>query len=571
MTLKKLRLLVTGLFICGSAAAQNIIQNNFYPKDIFRYPLDLPPSTAGSFGELRPNHFHSGLDFKTNQRTGYPIYAILDGFVSRLRIQYGGFGRAVYITHPNGFTSVYGHLERFSPEIEALIRDYQMQRQSYEVDFQLLPLQLPLKKGEVFAWTGNAGASAGPHLHFELRDSKTEETINPQLFGLTIPDKVPPTLQAIATYHFADGAPFSEKTPHMFLAVVGANGQYRLKNNQPIHLSGETGFGLTAYDMNSVSPNHNGIYSVELKLDGNTVYTFAVERFGFDQTRAINAYLDYPAFLTSRRWMQKCFVPPGSNISLYPQSVNRGIINFDDDAMHEVQYVVRDVAGNTSTLTVNVKSSKNEIKPFVPKGPLFQYDKTNEFNNDKVKVVIEPGNLYDNLDFNYARLPRKPGTYSETHRIHNRFTPIHSSFSLWIKPDSSIGQNADKAVLINTAGNLAIGKFEDGYVKGQCRFFGDYYIKIDTVPPVITPVNIREGSNLSAVKSINLRMSDNLSGVKSYTGKIDGKWVLVEHDYKTKLLRYYFDKDIKPGKHTFELTVTDAKDNASQFKANFYR
>jgi hypothetical protein len=495
----------------------------------------------------------------------------MDGFVSRLRIQYGGFGRAVYITHPNGYTTVYGHLDRFSPEIEKTIRAYQLQAQSYEVDFNLLPFQMPLYKGQQFAWAGNAGASAGPHLHFEIRDTETQETINPQLFGLTIPDKVPPVISAIATYHLND-APFSEKTPHMFLGVTGAAGKYRLSNNQPVHLSGEVGFGLTAYDTNSASANRNGIYSVELKLDGTTVYTFVIERFAFDQTRAINAYLDYPSFLTSKRFMQKCFVPPGSRASIYPQAVNRGLINFTDDAMHEVEYVVRDVAGNTSTLLIKVQSSKPDAQPpFKAVGTLFKCNQVNEFTNDKIKVTINPGNLYDDLDFNYARLPRKPGAYSETHRIHNRFTPLHEAFNLWIKPDSTIGDKASKAVLISSAGNVAPGVYEDGYVKGQCRFFGDYYLKLDTIAPTITPVNIRDGSNLAGVKSISLRLSDNLSGVKSYSGKIDGKWVLVEHDYKTKLLRYYFDADIKQGKHTFELTATDQMENTAQFTANFYR
>ncbi|RYE14056.1 MAG: M23 family metallopeptidase, partial [Sphingobacteriales bacterium] len=207
MIKKALTILLLCLAYYTTSTAQAIIQSKFYPTDAFRYPLNLPPSTAGSFGELRPNHFHSGLDFKTNQRVGYPIYAIMDGYVSRLRIQYGGFGRAVYITHPNGYTSVYGHLDRFSPEIEKAVRECQEQDQSYEVDFAPLAGQMPVTKGQQFSWAGNAGASAGPHLHFEIRDTQTQETINPQLFGLTIPDQVPPVISSIATYHL-NGAPF---------------------------------------------------------------------------------------------------------------------------------------------------------------------------------------------------------------------------------------------------------------------------------------------------------------------------------------------------------------------------
>src|ERR1700743_3214469 len=184
--------LVTGFSLFVSGFAQDVVQTKQYPKNFFRYPLDLPPSTAGSFGELRPNHFHSGLDFKTNNRTGYPVHAAYDGYISRLRVQFGGFGNAIYITHPDGFTTVYGHIERFGAELEHAVRAAQARQQSFEVDFNLTPLQIPVCKDDVIALSGNAGASEGPHLHFEIRDTETEQTINAQIFGLTIPDREPP-------------------------------------------------------------------------------------------------------------------------------------------------------------------------------------------------------------------------------------------------------------------------------------------------------------------------------------------------------------------------------------------
>jgi len=562
------------LFFCiySHVFAQSIIQSRQYPKNYFRYPLDLPPVTAGSFGELRPNHFHSGLDFKTNQTTGYPVHAANDGYVSRLRVLFGGFGNAIYITHPNGYTTVYGHIERFSPAMEKVVREAQYKQQSFEVDLKLEPQQITVCKDEVIAWSGNAGASEGPHLHFEIRDTQTEETINPQLFGLTIPDKIPPTIYAIGIYHL-DGMPFNEKTLRQFLPVTGKAGNYHLLKPGTINLSGDIGFGITANDVTSVSPNHNGIYSVELKLDGKTVYTFAVERFAFDQTHAINAYIDYPEFLKTRRWMQKCFILPGSKISLYPQSVNRGIISFNDDALHKVEYVVKDVAGNTSTISINIKSgmAENHLSVLKPAGNLFRYDKRNEFSTDKVKVVINPGNLYDDLDFTYSTLSKKPGTFSVTHCIQNRLTPVHDNYDLWIKPDSSIGKFTGKAVIVNTDGVCEGGIYENGYVKTQVRTFGEYYVRIDTVPPKIVPLNIKNGIDLSKARKIFLRIGDNLSGVKTYTGTIDNKWVLMEWDFKSKILSYTFNNDIAPGKHVFELTVTDNKENSSQFTAEFHR
>ena len=552
--------------------SQNVVQTHTYPQNYFRYPLDLPPITAGSFGELRPSHFHSGLDFKTNQRTGYPVHAVFDGYVSRLRVQFGGFGNAIYITHPNGYTSVYGHIEKFSDAMIKLIRDTQYTKQSFEVDLKLQPKQIPVCKDEVIALSGNAGASEGPHLHFEIRDTRTEETINPQLFGLTIPDRILPSITAIGIYHL-DGNPFGGKTLRQFLQVSGSKGNYHLTNPGIISLSGAIGFGISTNDMTSVSPNHNGVYSIELKLDGKTVYTFAVERFAFDQTHAINAYIDYPEFLKTHRYIQKCFILPGSKISLYPQSVNRGIINFNDDDVHQVEYVVKDVAGNTSTLSFKVKSGSDKPASMVkPPGTLFHYDQKNEFSNAGVKVVVTPGNLYDDLDFTYSTLPEKPGMYSVIHRISDKYTPVHDGFELWIKSDTIIPKYRDKAVIVSTTGICNGGIYQDGWVKTQARSFGDFYIKLDTVPPVITPLNIRNGSKMSNVRSIFLKIGDGLSGIRSYNGIIDGQWVLMEWDFKTKILSYTFTGDIAAGKkHTFELTVVDNKNNSSQYTADFYR
>jgi murein DD-endopeptidase MepM/ murein hydrolase activator NlpD len=563
--------LLTLLFLSFAFFADaQTIQSRQYPQNFFKYPIDLPPSTAGSFGELRPNHFHSGLDFKTNQRTGYPVHSVALGYISRLRVQFGGFGNAVYITHPNGFTSVYGHLQSFSPQIAKAIRDEQYAQQKYDVDFRIPPLMMPVTNGEVIAISGNTGASAGPHLHFELRDAVTEQTINPQLFGLTINDKIPPAITAAAVYQLGD-KPFSENTPHQFFAVAGSAGNYRLTKPQVIEVSGNTGFGISAIDVNSTSANRNGIYSLELKVDGKTVYTFAVEHFAFDQTHAINAYIDYPTYLLQGRYIQKCFIMPGSNITLYPQSENRGIVTFNDVAEHNVEYVVKDVAGNTSRLKLKVRSVIKPSADAAVKGTLFSYNKKNDFATDKVKVTVTPGNLYDDVDFLYSVLPKRPRAYSETHRIHNRFTPIHEDFELWIKPDADIGSLAAKAVIVNTAGYCDSTQIDGAFFKATPRALGDYYIAVDTVAPYITPINISNGANMAAVKKISLGIGDNLSGIKSYKGYIDGKWVLMEWDYKTRVLNYTFGEEVAAGKHRFELIVTDYKNNTNQFKAEFYK
>jgi murein DD-endopeptidase MepM/ murein hydrolase activator NlpD len=573
MTQKALVAALFTLLISFTAFGQATIQSRTYPQKYFRYPLDLPPSTAGGFAELRPNHFHSGLDFRTNQRSGYPVHAAADGYVSRIHVQFGGGGNILYVNHPNGYTTVYMHNQQFSAAIMKVLREYQYLHQQFDVDFVPEPGRIPVCQGDVIAISGSSGAVEGPHVHFEIRDTNTEETINPQLFGITIPDRVPPTISGIAIYNL-DHQPFSEQTKHEFFPVVGKDGAYRLSKPTSINVSGEIGFGVSAVDMNNASANRNGIYSLELKVDGRTVYTFAAERFAFNQTHAINAYIDYPTHLTTGRFIQKCFILPGSHVSLYPQSVNRGIVNFDDDNEHDIVYIVKDVVDNTSTLNFKVRSQKTDHSVAILNRPgvLFHYDKPNVFDNGKVKVTVNPGNLYDDVNFMYSESPMLPGAFSSVHHIHNRFTPVHDHYDIWIKPDRDLGKYADKAVIAGSA-VCDSNRYVNGYVQAQAKGFGDYYIKVDTIPPVITPVNIAAatGKKKTPSKKISLRIGDNLSGIKTYKGFIDGKWVLMEWDFKTKILSYTFDDELPPGKHKFELVVTDNVNNMARYSADFNR
>ncbi|RZK87759.1 MAG: M23 family metallopeptidase, partial [Pedobacter sp.] len=258
--------LVLSVFITNHLTAQQTYSNHTYPLTEFRSPLDIePPALAGSFGELRSNHFHSGIDFRTNQRIGYPVYAPADGFISRLRVQNSGFGLALYISHPNGYTTVYGHLSRFNPKISQIVKNIQYKKTSYEIDEFPSADLIPVRKGEVIAYTGNTGSSGGPHLHFEIRDSKTEATINPQLLGISIPDNIPPTIGAMYVYRL-NGKPFNEFTPKQYFQVAGGKGNYKLNQVSTINLSGEVGFGIVVNDRHNGASGNNGAYSIELAI-----------------------------------------------------------------------------------------------------------------------------------------------------------------------------------------------------------------------------------------------------------------------------------------------------------------
>jgi murein DD-endopeptidase MepM/ murein hydrolase activator NlpD len=568
-------ILLMFLGLISSAQGQQLFSENKYPLVDFRPPLDIsPPSLAGSFGELRPSHFHSGVDFRTNQRQGYPVYAIADGYVARIRIQSTGFGNALYINHPNGYTSVYGHLQRYNATLSAVAKSYQYGNKSFEIDEFPAADQLIVHKGDIIAYSGNTGGTAGPHLHFEIRDTKTEATINPQLFGVDVPDRVVPVISALYVYKL-DGQPFNEHTTRRRIPLVGGSGTYRI--NTALNLSGDTGFGIVATDRHSGLSGLNGVYSITLELDGSPVYTSALERFKFENSRAINSHIDYPAFLDSKVSIQKSFVDPGNPLTIYSNLVNRGHINFNDGQSHTLKYIVTDVKGNASVLTFQVQAGQasQDVSPAVPassSSTLFSYNKINELSTDSVRIIIPMGTLYNDLQFQYkAGKERAASGYSPVYYVQNRYTPLHTGFDLWIKPTRDLGDLASKALIVNTNGVSQGGQYLDGFVKASPRNFGAFYIAVDTTPPVITALNISEGKSMIGISKMSFKIRDNLSGIKSFNGYIDGNWVLMEFDQKTAGLWHSFDPGITPGKHKLQLTVVDMKDNSKTLELNFYK
>lgn len=562
------------LLVNTTVNAQQIFSSNTYPLTDFRPPLDLtPPALTGSFGELRSNHFHSGIDFRTNQQTGYPVYATADGYISRLRVQNSGFGLALYINHPNGYTSVYGHLSRFSPKIAQQAKQAQYKNKSYEIDEFPSADLIPVRKGDVIAYSGNTGSSGGPHLHFEIRDTKTEATINPQLLGIQIPDNIPPVIYSMYVYRL-NGKPFNEFTPKQYFQVAGANGKYNLNKVSTIHLNGEVGFGIVATDRHNGQSGLNGVYSIELFLDSKPVFTSALERFSFDNSKAINSHVDYPALLNLKKSIQKSFVDPGNPLQIYSNLANNGRIVFDDGKLHELKYIITDSKGNKSSLLFKVQADPKAVinTPAASAGIPFVYNQTNEFSNADIKVVLPKGTLYNDMNFVYKTLPRpQTNAFSSIHQLHNNLTPLHIGFELWIKADTSLSKYQNKALIVNTNRSSQGGYFENGYVKATPRNFGSFFIAIDTIAPNIVPLNISNGKNMAGIGKMNFRISDNLAGIKSFNGYIDGKWILMEFDTKTASLWHTFDERTPTGKHSLELLVTDMKDNVKRYAIEFYR
>lgn len=562
------------LFICSFFFSSTFSQDlnlPSIPKDYYLNPLDIKLYLSGTFGEIRSNHFHSGIDIKTNQREGYPVYATADGYISRLRVQIGGFGNAVYINHPNGTSSIYAHLQKFNSKIDLAVKGHQYLKKSFAVDFHLTHIEIPVKKGDIIAYSGNTGGSAGPHLHFEIRNTKTEQTINPLTLGIQVEDKVKPQINGLYLYKL-NNDPFSEKTPKQYFQTVGSNGKYSLNQVSTINVSGKFGFGIMAFDQQTGTTNKNGLYSTTILLDNKIIFETVIDQFYFDHTRSVNAFIDYPEKMRNGRVIEKGFALPGSKTSLYRSMNNYGVIELTDQNLHDVQYILKDANGNQSVLNFKIKSNGvSTPEKNLPQGQFFNYLKDNSVKTEDLILNFPKGIFYDDLDFIFKTDPKTANSLSKVYTIHNKLTPLHQGFELQIKVDPNLLVIKDKLLIVNESGISQGGEFVNGFIKAFPRTFGKFYLRADSIAPIITPINIKEGANLAQQSKLSFKISDNLSGIKSFNGYINDEWVLMEYEQRNRTLWHTFDKKAGSGKHSFKLVVTDMKDNTKTYQVNFSR
>lgn len=574
--MKKLGLLLFGMAVAiGSGQAQNsnIITSRTYPQGYFRNPLNIAMDASGTFGELRSTHFHAGDDYRTQQRVGLPLHAAADGFVSRVRVQIGGGGNSVYIDHPNGYTTVYLHMDSFNDALTNIIRAEQYKQQRFDVDVTVAPDQVKLSKGQLIGQAGNTGGSAGPHLHFEIRDTKTQHPLNPQLFGLRFTDRFNPTINSIMVYDL-NGSLFNERTPRRTLSARAIKaGRYGLATAAPIAVSGKFGLGISAVDRHRAGGFQNGVYSIELFVDGKAASTALFEELDFNTSRGIHSYIDYPHWKKTRAKVQKSFKDPGNPIEIFKVLENGGVINLPEEKVYDIKYVVKDVQGNCSELNFQVSNKLRTDsvldKPFGV--AIFRHDQENRYKTGDLQIEMPKGVLYDDLDFEYGTGPQPAGGYSLTHRVHHNLIPLFSTYNLRIKPTNLPAHLQDKALIASTENGAEGGTFENGWVAVNTRNFGNFYVAVDTVAPSIVARNLSRGKNVSAQSKIDFTISDNFSGIQSFNAYIDDQWVLMEYDSKSRHLWHRFDANLSKGTHTFKLLVKDWKDNEKVYETTFVR
>ena len=327
-----------------------------YSPGYFRSPVDIELSLSGSFGEIRTNHFHSGIDIRTGGHIGQPVYAVADGYVSRIFVSPWGFGKAIYINHLSGHTSVYAHLHRFRGKIATFARKQQYKRESFYMDVTVPTGQIQVRKGDVIGYSGNSGSSGGPHLHFEIRDMGTQEPMDPLAFGIPIKDNIKPKIRWVKIYPIDETSMVNFVNQPLMTKAVGSGESYGISLKDTIMVSGNIIFGIEAYDYHDNSSIRCGIKSIDLFVDDEQVFGQQVDRYAFKDTRYVNAILDYPQNKKNKQRIQRSYVAPGNWLDLFYNVVNNGIIGFYDNNLHQIQYIVKDIYGNTSKVTFWVKS-----------------------------------------------------------------------------------------------------------------------------------------------------------------------------------------------------------------------
>lgn len=537
-------------------------------KPDFINPLHGVLRFSGTFGELRGTHFHAGIDLKTAQVEGKPVLAVADGYISRIAVSPSGYGKALYISHPGGYTTVYAHLQRMKGNIETWLWKKHYELQSYRLDVSLNPGDLPVKQGDTIAWSGNSGSSGGPHLHFEVRETATQAALNPLHFGFRAKDFIRPALLLFKAYPAGHGSLVSGSPLPVSYELAGWGPKYRLRTTDTLSIAGSAWFGLNAHDLLNDEPNKNGIYALSLFIDSLEVFGIKFSRLYFDKARYINALCDYPEFRATGRRVVTTRLAPCNQLNIYKVLKDNGVYSFLPDSLYRLKFVVTDHYGNESVLRFVVKGAKEVYAPFRLRSPSriqFTCDRPARWDTIGFQFIAPERAFYDTVNFRYRRLPGQPAYYSDFHVVHNPNTAIHESCTLRIIPDKLPERLKKHALVVKVSDkgkpSAAGGKWDGEWLTVNVRDFGTYAVMADTLPPAIRPLNFVSNQPLKNKERINIRIHDDLSGIKSYYTTLNGQWILMEYDAKNNLLSYFRDAIAKPGRNTLRLKVSDEAGN----------
>ncbi len=553
-----------------------VFSPRIYPQGYFIYPVVARIGLAANFGELRANHYHMGLDCRTDLVVNKKILAAADGYIAKVSVGPFGFGQAIYINHPNGLTTLYGHLNSFYPKLEKYVIEQQYLRQSWQVSLDIPKDLFPIAKGQLIALSGSTGGSQGPHCHFEIRDTKTDKVLNPLLFGFPLPDKVPPSIVRLYMY---DRCISTYRQIPKQLPIKKVGNTFSTTSEIITVNTDKISFGISANDKLSDSNNPNGIYNAVIYLDDQPLSGFLLDSISYDETRYLNAHIDYKTKMSGGPYIQHLSRLPGYPQGVYKDVNGDGVIELKDDQIHSVKIVVKDANDNTSIL--NFKIKKGIIKEKGRAEDSSQYYDQKEFfpgfvnvyETNKFQLYLPPSTLYDSLPFTFSAMRSiSPSSYSDAITILSGEVPAQEFFTVKIKPNRAVAESSGDRMLIKQswgAKNQVIKAQKEGeWYKAKFRIFGNFELIADTIPPVIG--GFADGANLSHAKSIVFTPRDNNEELKNFRAELDGQWLRFTND-KGRTFIYNFDEKCLYGKHDLRVSIEDEAGNRAERVIHFTR
>ncbi|MEO6671370.1 MAG: M23 family metallopeptidase [Ferruginibacter sp.] len=562
--------LITILIVLSTAlVSAQLFPPTSYPQHYFQWPLKAKIGLVANFGELRPNHYHMGLDMRTDQKVNLPVYAAADGYIAKVKVEPFGFGQCIYINHPNGFTTLYAHLNKFYPELEKYIAEQQYKLQQWQLFLDIPPGLFPVKKGDFIALSGSTGGSQGPHVHFEIRDTKTDKVLNPLLFGMPIPDNVPPVVLRLAVYN-RDQSTY-EQTPKLY-ALKKVNGVYKPVGGAINVNFDKVSFAISAYDCFTGSKNPNGIFSAELFDNGKSICGFEMNNISYDETRYLNAHIDYKTRSNGGPFLQHLSRLSGYNDGIYRSTDGSdGIVSIQPNSTHEIKVVVSDVDQNSSTIEFSLQNMNvQHAIPANDPGKMFFPNMFNVFENSNLSFYLPETGVYDYFNFKYKEIPSATG--KTIYQLHNTSVPVQNYFTVRIHDNIAV-EDTGHVVMKRFSGSKTDYKkavYENGWYKSRFREFGNFQLQIDHTPPTITPVGFRDGMHATKLTRIAFVVADNSEEIVSFTATLDGNWLRFSND-KGKVFIYLFDEHCGPGQHELKVVVEDLAGNKVEKVYRFTR
>ena len=555
------------------------MEKNFYPflkiflliyysaslaqiNEKWRSPIDFPIKLSGTFGEFRNNHFHAGLDIKTEGREGIEIKSSNSGWINRVRVSLSGYGKALYIEHLDGSTSVYGHLKKFSPKIESYIKKKQYEKESYII--QLFPKvnELKIEKGEIIGYSGNTGGSYGPHLHFEIREEKGQIPINPMKYSFLIKDSQRPQIQNFYLYTNLNSK-FKKKE---FKLVKKNDSVYTTSG---IISAGDFFVGLRLFDRQDLTYNKNGIYSAKVRSNGVEKFFYKMDRMNFDDSKYINLLIDYEELTRKRKRIQLFTLHPEQKLSFIKDNSLQGIIKIDEEKSYQILIELKDYNQNTSYIEAYIKGSIKKEAPILTTKNFIDPNKEFLVEFEDQKVFFPKKSFFNKVDL---KIEKK----GDTLIVGDNIYPIRKPYEVYYKipKGDSIKISQSFLSFINKNGNPTFfsSTIKDGSWFGKSNILGKYIVSRDSVPPEIKKINFKDQQWLSNYKYLKLNISDDFSGIKTIRGEINGRWILLEYEPKNNSIIYDFsDLNFKKELHQLVIVAEDQAGNKKVFKTKFYR